>query len=82
MIQLVVFDMAGTTVNEQNVVYKTVHQAIEHAGYPVSLDTVLLIAAGKEKFEAVSATCWSISAAGRSACKLPWPFTAISKPCS
>lgn len=53
MIQLVVFDMAGTTVNEQNVVYKTVHQAIERAGYPVSLDTVLLIAAGKEKFEAI-----------------------------
>ena len=53
MIQLVVFDMAGTTVNEQNVVYKTVRQAIERAGYSVSLDTVLLIAAGKEKFEAI-----------------------------
>lgn len=53
MIQLVVFDMAGTTVNEQNVVYKTVHKAILRAGFQVSLDSVLLIAAGKEKFEAI-----------------------------
>lgn len=53
MIRLVVFDMAGTTVDEQNIVYKTVHQAILHAGFSVSLETVLLYAAGKEKFQAI-----------------------------
>lgn len=53
MIRLVVFDMAGTTVDEQNVVYKTVHQAIQRAGFEVSLETVLLYAAGKEKFQAI-----------------------------
>lgn len=52
-IELVVFDMAGTTVDEQNVVYKTVHQAIQRAGFEVSLDEVLLHAAGKEKFQAI-----------------------------
>lgn len=53
MIQLVVFDMAGTTVDEQNVVYKTVHRALLRAGMEVSLETVLLHAAGKEKFQAI-----------------------------
>ncbi len=53
MIRLVVFDMAGTTVDEQNIVYKTVHQAIINAGFSVSLETVLLYAAGKEKFQAI-----------------------------
>ena len=53
MYKIVVFDMAGTTVDEQNVVYKTVHKAIERAGYEVSLDLVLLYAAGKEKFQAI-----------------------------
>ncbi len=53
MIRLVVFDMAGTTVNEQNIVYKTVHEAILRAGFDVSLETVLLYAAGKEKFQAI-----------------------------
>ncbi|NUO00246.1 MAG: phosphonatase-like hydrolase [Saprospiraceae bacterium] len=52
-IELVVFDMAGTTVDEQNVVYKTVHQAIRHAGFDVSIEEVLLHAAGKEKFQAI-----------------------------
>ncbi|MDZ4679244.1 MAG: phosphonatase-like hydrolase [Saprospiraceae bacterium] len=52
-IELVVFDMAGTTVDEQNVVYKTVHQAILRAGVEVSLEAVLLHAAGKEKFQAI-----------------------------
>ena len=33
MIKLVVFDMAGTTVDEDNVVYKTVRTAINFAGY-------------------------------------------------
>lgn len=53
MIRLVVFDMAGTTIDEQNVVYKTVHQALLRAGFDVSLDAVLLHAAGKEKFQAI-----------------------------
>jgi phosphonatase-like hydrolase len=53
MFQLIIFDMAGTTVDEQNVVYKTVHRAIQRAGYDVSLDLVLLHAAGKEKFQAI-----------------------------
>ncbi len=48
-----IFDMAGTTVNEQNVVYKTVHRAIERAGYDLPLAVVLEHAAGKEKFQAI-----------------------------
>lgn len=51
--ELIVFDMAGTTVDEQNIVYKTVHQAILRAGFTVDLDTVLFHAAGKEKFQAI-----------------------------
>lgn len=53
MIKLVVFDMAGTTIDEQNVVYKTVQQAIQRAGFAVNLDLVLLHAAGKEKYQAI-----------------------------
>jgi phosphonatase-like hydrolase len=53
MIKMVVFDMAGTTVNENNVVYKTVHQAIAYAGYHVSFEQVLANGAGKEKLQAV-----------------------------
>lgn len=53
MYKIVVFDMAGTTVDEQNVVYKMVHKAIERAGYDVSFPFVLLHAAGKEKFQAI-----------------------------
>ena len=45
--------MAGTTVNENNVVYKTLHKAITDAGFPVSLDEVLEGGAGKEKLQAV-----------------------------
>ena len=50
---MVVFDMAGTTVDENNVVYKTLHAAIVNAGIPVSLDDVLLHGAGKEKLQAI-----------------------------
>ena len=53
MIKMVVFDMAGTTVNENNVVYKTVQRAINEAGYPVTLDQVLAQGAGKEKLQAI-----------------------------
>lgn len=52
-IKLVVFDMAGTAIDEQNSVYKAIHQAIVWAGYDCSLDTVLAIAAGKEKRQAI-----------------------------
>lgn len=52
-IKMVVFDMAGTTVNEQNVVYKTLHKAIEAHGIDVALATVLRLGAGKEKLQAI-----------------------------
>ncbi len=52
-IEMVVFDMAGTTVNEQNVVYKTLHKSINKHGVLVGLDKVLEIGAGKEKFQAI-----------------------------
>lgn len=46
---MVVFDMAGTTVNEYNIVYKLLHQVLIDDGYDCSLDLVLAIGAGKEK---------------------------------
>lgn len=52
-IQMVVFDMAGTTVNEQNIVYKTLCKAINEFGVEVALDTVLEYGAGKEKHQAI-----------------------------
>lgn len=52
-IQLVVFDMAGTTVDEGNLVYKTVQKVINDEGYKVSLDNVLNYGAGKEKYQAI-----------------------------
>lgn len=55
-IQLVVLDMAGTTVDEDNVVYKTVHKSIVAAGYDISLEDVLLHGAGKEKHQAIKDT--------------------------
>jgi phosphonatase-like hydrolase len=53
MIKMVVFDMAGTTVNEGNVVYKTLRQAINERGYNVTLGEVLEKGAGREKLQAV-----------------------------
>jgi len=53
MISMVVFDMAGTTVNEDNVVYKTLQKAINKKGFDISLDQVLAEGAGKEKLEAI-----------------------------
>ncbi|MCG8184035.1 phosphonatase-like hydrolase [Tenacibaculum piscium] len=50
---MVVFDMAGTTVDEQNVVYKTLHKAIQNFNVEVSLETVLEYGAGKEKHKAI-----------------------------
>lgn len=52
-IKLAVFDMAGTTVDEDNVVYKTVQKVINDKGYGVSLDQVLEYGAGKEKHQAI-----------------------------
>lgn len=53
MIQLIVFDMAGTTINENNVVYKTLQKSINKFGYNFSLEEVLLHGAGKEKHQAI-----------------------------
>lgn len=53
MLKMIVFDMAGTTVDEQNVVYKTLHRAISEAGFELSLDDVLRLGAGKEKMQAI-----------------------------
>ena len=53
MIELVVFDMAGTTVDEDNVVYKTVREAINSHGYEFTLEQVLDAGSGKEKSQAI-----------------------------
>ncbi len=50
---MVIFDMAGTTVNENNVVYKTLQKAINESGFDFTLDQVLLEGAGKEKLQAI-----------------------------
>lgn len=52
-IKMVVFDMAGTTIDENNVVYKTVQKAINEAGFNLSLEQVLAQGAGKEKLNAI-----------------------------
>ncbi|PKA98161.1 phosphonatase-like hydrolase [Flavobacteriaceae bacterium MAR_2009_75] len=52
-IELAVFDMAGTVVNEDNVVYKTLQKAINENGYDLSLAYVLEHGAGKEKHQAI-----------------------------
>ena len=53
MIKMVVFDMAGTTVDENNVVYKTLQKVINEAGHNFSLAQVLAAGAGKEKLQAI-----------------------------
>ncbi len=52
-IELLVLDMAGTTIDEDNVVYKTLMKAVNDHGYNVSLNEVLSSCAGKEKFDAI-----------------------------
>ncbi|MFD1768351.1 phosphonatase-like hydrolase [Sphingobacterium suaedae] len=52
-INLVVCDMAGTTIEEDNLVYKTLQRAIHKAGYDFSLEQVLAQGAGKEKKQAI-----------------------------
>ena len=53
MIRMVVLDMAGTTVNENNLVYKTLQKAINEAGFDFTLEQVLEAGAGREKLEAI-----------------------------
>ncbi len=52
-LELVVLDMAGTTVNENNVVYKTIHQTLVNENIECSLEQVLYYCAGKEKRTAI-----------------------------
>lgn len=53
-IKMVVFDMAGTTVNENNIVYKTLREAINIVGgYELTLAEVMQHGAGKEKLQAI-----------------------------
>jgi len=51
---MVVFDMAGTVVDEDNVVYKTLQKALQNGGVNVTLEQVLADGAGKEKSKAIS----------------------------
>ncbi|MBE4950577.1 HAD-IA family hydrolase [Chryseobacterium culicis] len=53
-IELLVLDMAGTTIDEDNVVYKTLTTAVNDYGYVVSLEKVLSRCAGMEKLEAIT----------------------------
>ena len=50
---MIVFDMAGTTVDEDNVVYKTLQKSINAEGFDFSLDQVFAEGAGKEKLQAI-----------------------------
>ena len=52
-IEMVIFDMAGTTINEDNIVYKTLQKAINNFGIEVDLAGVLEIGAGREKLNAI-----------------------------
>jgi phosphonatase-like hydrolase len=54
MVRMIVFDMAGTTINEGNVVYKTVQKVVNDKGYDCSLEEVLFLGAGKEKLDAIT----------------------------
>jgi phosphonatase-like hydrolase len=53
MIKMIVFDMAGTAIDENNVVYKTLRTAINEAGFDFTLEQVLAEGAGKEKLQAI-----------------------------
>lgn len=52
-IQMVILDMAGTTIDEDNIVYKTLQRAINNFGIQVDLNDVLEIGAGQEKLNAI-----------------------------
>ena len=51
---MVVFDMAGTVVDEQNIVYKSLHQSLFQSGVDLEYDVVLTHGAGKEKKQAIA----------------------------
>lgn len=53
MIRMVVFDMAGTTIDENNMVYKCVQKALNIHNVPATLEQVLEVGAGKEKLHAI-----------------------------
>ncbi|MET0634655.1 MAG: HAD-IA family hydrolase [Chitinophagaceae bacterium] len=53
MIRMAIFDMAGTTVNENNLVYKAVREAVNLYGFDFTLDEVLAEAAGREKLQGI-----------------------------
>jgi phosphonatase-like hydrolase len=53
MIEMIVFDMAGTVVDEQNIVYRSLHQTLFQSGVDLEFETVLLHGAGKEKRRAI-----------------------------
>ena len=55
-IKMVVFDMAGTSVDEGNVVYQTLHKAIEKQCPSITFEDVLKWGAGKEKLQAIRET--------------------------
>lgn len=54
MIKMAVFDMAGTVIDEQNVVYKTLHETLIESGVQTDFETVLALGAGKEKKNALT----------------------------
>lgn len=53
MIKLMIFDMAGTSIDEGNLVYKTIQGSIESFGIVCSLEEVLAHGAGKEKLQGI-----------------------------
>lgn len=53
MIKLVIFDMAGTAIDEDNVVYKTIQKSFSEHNISITLDIVLEHGAGKEKRQAI-----------------------------
>ncbi len=53
-LELVVLDMAGTTINEDNVVYKTINKVLLANSVQCSLKEVLTYCAGKEKRTAIA----------------------------
>ena len=60
MIKLIIFDMAGTAINEDNLVYKTIQSTLIDHNVDVDLETVLRLGAGKEKWEGRYLSCqWS-----------------------
>lgn len=53
MIKLVIFDLAGTVIDEQNIVYKTLYNCIKEEKIDITFDQVLQWGAGKEKSQAL-----------------------------